>query len=72
LSTDAKRSLTAGAVYTLNVSPDSIYGLTADYDFDTCAILTLQPKLEDWTMETLNATVPVPKAEPSNQGAQDQ
>ena len=72
LSTDAKRSLTAGAVYTLNVSPDSIYGLTADYDFDTCAILTLQPQLEDWTMETLNATVPVPKAEPPNQGAQDQ
>ena len=68
LSTDAKRSLTDGSVYTLNVSPDSIYGLTADYDFDTCVILTLQPKLEDWKMEILNATVPFPKAE----GAQGQ
>ena len=61
LDTEAKRRVQDGAVYTLNVSPDSYYGLSADYDFDTCVILKLAEKFEDWSFEAVNVTVPMAK-----------
>lgn len=49
-----KRPLTPGAVYTLNVSPDSVYGLQCGYDFDTLTILKTAKKFADWRMQIIN------------------
>lgn len=47
------RPLTKGAVYTLNVSPDSVYGLGCGYDFDAFAILRTAESFEDWRLEVM-------------------
>ncbi|MFC1843049.1 metallophosphoesterase [Candidatus Dependentiae bacterium] len=40
-----------GPIWTLNVSPDSLYGYKYAYAFDTYAILTLKKKFCEWTLE---------------------
>lgn len=41
-------SLEAGGGYTLNVSPDSVYGFRIGYKFATHGILTLEELFADW------------------------
>ena len=48
-----------GSVWTLNVSPDSVYGLGCRFGFATCARLKLEPRLEAWRLEPITVTVPV-------------
>ncbi len=60
LDSRAVRPLTEGAVYTLNVSPDSAYGLGCDYDEHTLAILRVEEAFEDWRFELLNVKISVP------------
>jgi hypothetical protein len=48
-----------GSVWTLNVSPDSVYGQGCRFGFATCARLRLEPRLEDWRLEPIAVTVPV-------------
>lgn len=52
------RSVRAGAVYTFNVSPDSVYGIGCYYNFATHGILTMAPAFDDWKIEV----VPLPIA----------
>lgn len=56
LNRQKNRSLTEGTIYTLNVSPDSVYGLRCDYDFDTFAIVHVAEAFEDWRLEVINVT----------------
>ena len=53
------RPVPLGSVWTLNVSPDSVYGLGCRFGFATCARLKLEPRLEDWRMEPITVTVPI-------------
>jgi len=49
--------LAAGPVWTLNVSPCSIYGVRYGYNYDTYAILTLNRRFRDWTIEPCNIEI---------------
>jgi hypothetical protein len=46
-----------GSVWTLNVAPDSVYGLGCGFDFAAAAILSLAPEFKDWRISTLKVTV---------------
>ena len=59
LETRQHRELIPGAVYTLNVAPDSIYGLGCGYDFDAWAKLTTSEQFEDWTLDIYHQTIPL-------------
>jgi hypothetical protein len=49
--------LTDGSVWTLNVSPDSVYGMGCGFDFTAAAVLTLAPEFKDWRISTLTVDV---------------
>ena len=53
------RPVPLGSVWTLNVSPDSVYGLGCRFTFATCARLRLESRLEEWRVEPMTVTVPV-------------
>lgn len=55
----SSRPVPFGSVWTLNVSPDSVYGLGCRFGFATCARLKLESRLEDWRMEPITVTVPI-------------
>ncbi len=59
LESEEVRKLVDGAVYTLNVSPDSRYGEECGYDFDTVAIVKVANRFEDWQMRVVNVKVPL-------------
>jgi hypothetical protein len=46
-----------GSVWTLNVSPDSVYGVGCGYNFTAAAVLTLAPVFADWRLSTLSVEV---------------
>jgi Calcineurin-like phosphoesterase len=46
-----------GSVWTLNVSPDSVYGMGCGFDFAAAAVLNLAPEFEDWRISTLTLDV---------------
>jgi hypothetical protein len=46
-----------GSVWTLNVAPDSVYGMGCGFNFAAAAILTLAPEFEDWRISTLTIEV---------------
>jgi hypothetical protein len=46
-----------GSVWTLNVSPDSVYGMGCGFDFAAAAVLDLAPEFEDWRISTLTLDV---------------
>jgi hypothetical protein len=50
----AERTVGDSAVWTFNVSPDSHYGVGNNFDFDTYAILTVQPDFKDWRLKVMN------------------
>lgn len=51
------RAIPNGSVWTLNVSPDSVYGVGCGYDFVTVGVLKLSPVFEDWRMELIKVEV---------------
>ncbi len=59
IETDASRTLPEGSVWTLNVSPDSVYGLGCSFNFATFGVLTLGARFEDWriAVETVDVAV---------------
>jgi hypothetical protein len=46
-----------GSVWTLNVSPDSVYGVGCGFDFAAAAVLSLAPEFKDWRISTLTVEV---------------
>lgn len=42
------RSIPDGSVWTLNVTPDSVYGAGCNFDFATYGLLQLEGRFEDW------------------------
>jgi len=59
LEVTPQRPVVEGAVYTFNVSPDSVYGKGCGYTFDTFGILTLKKSFEDWRLRVENPMVPM-------------
>lgn len=59
IETVAERPLPEGSVWTLNVTPDSIYGQGCGFDFATATTLKLAPAFADWRLKV--ETVAVPK-----------
>ncbi len=58
LESTPKRAFHDGAVFTLNVAPDSVYGTGCNYEFDTYAIITTGEAFTDWSLEVKNITKP--------------
>lgn len=54
LESASKRRLSEGSVFTLNVSPDSIYGMGCDFSFDTYAELLTAKTFSDGTLTIFN------------------
>lgn len=55
----SSRPVPLGSVWTLNVAPDSVYGLGCRFGFATCARLKMESRQEDWRLEPITVTVPV-------------
>ncbi len=53
LDTSTIRSVKEGAVYTFNVSPDSVYGVGCYYNFATHGILSITEAFSDWKLEVV-------------------
>lgn len=51
------RHLDDGLVWTFNVSPDSIYGETVGFNFDTYAAFTVAQDYKNWIMKVFNTIV---------------
>ena len=54
LESQSLRKLQEGSVYTLNVAPDSAYGVGCGFDFDTYALLRTHREFSEWTLEVHN------------------
>jgi hypothetical protein len=54
LETNALRVFPDGTVWTMNVSPNSVYGAGCGFDFDAFSILTLSEDFTDWRMRVVN------------------
>lgn len=52
-----ERTVPSGSVWTLNVSPDSVYGIGCNYDFDSFGILKLARNFPDWRLQVVNLPV---------------
>lgn len=59
LESEPRRSLPEGSVWTLNVSPDSVYGMGCGFNFATFGVLTLGNRFEDWRIQVENVDVPL-------------
>jgi hypothetical protein len=46
-----------GSVWTLNVAPDSIYGVGCGFDFAAAAVVNLAPEFKDWRISALTVEV---------------
>lgn len=57
IDVSSERSIPPGSVWTFNVGPDSVYGESCDFSFDTFGILTTAEKFEDWRLQVVNQTV---------------
>lgn len=51
------RPVPAGSVWTLNISPDSVYGQASGYTYDTFGLLTTAAKFDDWRLRVVNVEV---------------
>ena len=54
LESQAVRNLRDGSVFTLNVAPDSAYGIGCKFDFDTYGELDTAKEFTDWTLTVHN------------------
>ena len=59
VETGRKRPVPDRSVWTLNVAPDSVYGVGNSYAFDTIGILHTGKSFRDWRLEVVNVPVPV-------------
>ncbi len=59
IETASARRVPDASVWTLNVSPDSVYGAGNDYAFDTIGILSTADEFDDWRLRVVNIDVPV-------------
>jgi hypothetical protein len=59
VETGPKRSVPDRSVWTLNVAPDSVYGVGNSYAFDTIGILHTGKSFGDWRLEVVNVPVAV-------------
>lgn len=59
LETGASRPIPEGSVWTLNVSPDSVYGQGNGFTFATVVILKTAPAFADWRLSVDTVEVPV-------------
>jgi hypothetical protein len=50
-------TLPEGSVWTLNVSPDSVYGIGCGFNFAAAAVLNLAPEFKDWRISTLTLEI---------------
>jgi hypothetical protein len=57
LRPEETRTLPDGSVWTLNVTPDSMYGVGCRYDFATLGVLKLAPAFKDWRMTVIRIPV---------------
>ena len=58
LETNSTRTLPENGVWTLNVSPDSVYGVGCGFNVATFALLQLGPRYSDWRLTVENVDVP--------------
>ena len=58
LETAASRSIPDGSVWTLNVVPDSVYGVGVGFNFASFAVLRLGPTFGDWRIGVETVDVP--------------
>jgi len=59
VETGRERPVPDRSVWTLNVAPDSVYGVGNSYAFDTIGILHTGKSFPDWRLEVVNVPVPV-------------
>jgi hypothetical protein len=54
VDSEVGRRIAEGSVWTVNVSPDTPYGLRLGYEFDAFCILRTEASFEDWRMRVIN------------------
>jgi hypothetical protein len=59
IETGATRAIPEGSVWTLNVSPDSVYGQGNGFTFATVVLLETAPAFADWRLSVDTVDVPV-------------
>jgi hypothetical protein len=57
LRPEESRPIPEGSVWTFNVSPDSVYGVGARFDFVTIGMLKLAPGFKDWRISVVRINV---------------
>lgn len=57
LRPEESRPIPDGSVWTFNVSPDSVYGVGARFDFVTIGMLKLAPAFKDWRIRVVRINV---------------
>jgi hypothetical protein len=57
LKPGAPQPLPEGSVWTLNVSPDSVYGIGCGFNFTAAAVLNFARDFKDWRISTLTVDV---------------
>lgn len=58
LDVPATRTLPENSVWTLNVAPDSVYGIGCGFTFATYAVLELGNRFADWRLTVENVEIP--------------
>jgi hypothetical protein len=56
LETEPVRRIPPGSVWTFNVSPNSVYGIGSDFDFDAFGIVTVAKNFSEWHLRVVNPT----------------
>ena len=51
------RIIPRGSVWTLNVAPDSIYGMECKFDFSALAIITVAAEVDSWRLRVLHTNL---------------
>ena len=57
LEHEPERSIPPGSVWTLNISPDSVYGQANAYTYDTFGLLKTAAKFADWRLRVVNVDI---------------
>ena len=52
-----ERSIPAGSVWTLNISPDSAYGEACGFNFDTFGIIKTAGAFTNWNVRIINLEI---------------
>ena len=58
IETGLARPLPEGSVWTLNVSPDSVYGQGNGFNFATVILLEIGPTFADWRLKIDTVEIP--------------